>query len=188
MNGVKQMDDYGKLESQNLPLPGSVKRKQSVTADWSVLGEAIDGVETKEIRSVIKQNGYLTEIYRRDWDLDKNAVDQVFQVFLNPGATEAWHMHAKTTDRFFASNGRVLLVLYDARESSPTRGLVNEYRLGVERPMLVVVPPGVWHGVSNIGPESATLINLVDSAYNYESPDHWGLPHDTDKIPYQFKI
>ena len=125
------MDDCGKLESQHEPLPGSVKRKQSVTADWTVLGDAIDGVETKEIRSVIKQNGYLTEIYRSDWDLDKNTVDQVFQVFLNPGATEAWHMHAETTDRFFASNGRVLLVFYDARESSRTRGLVNEYRLRI---------------------------------------------------------
>ena len=168
-------------------LEGATMREQSVTADWSVLRDTIDGVRLKEMRSVIKQNGYLTEIYRTDWNLDQTGVDQVFQVLLNPGATEAWHVHSNTTDRFFASNGRVLLVLYDARENSPTYGLVNEFRIGTERPALLVVPPGVWHGVSNIGTTSATLVNLVDDAYNYESPDHWGLPVDSKLIPYRFE-
>jgi len=175
-------DDSGKA-----PLDGAIKRGQSVTSDWSVLREPIDGVELKEMRSIIKQNGYLTEIYRRDWFLDQDGVDQVFQVALNPGAIEAWHVHEQTTDRFFASSGRILLVLYDAREDSPTHGLVNEFRIGTERPALVVVPPGIWHGIQNIGNELATLINLVDEAYKYESPDHWGLPANTERIPYCFE-
>jgi dTDP-4-dehydrorhamnose 3,5-epimerase len=174
-------------EFPEVNLEGAVRREQSVTADWSVLRDTIDGVRLKEMRSVIKQNGYLTEIYRTDWNLDQNGVDQVFQVLLNPGATEAWHVHSHTTDRFFASSGRILLVLYDARENSPTYGLVNEFRAGAERPALLVVPPGVWHGVSNIGTTPVTLVNLVDVAYNYESPDHWGLPADTNLIPYRFE-
>ena len=181
------MSSCNNRECQKVPLlDGAVRREQSVTSDWSVLRDAIDGVKLKEMRSVIKQNGYLTEIYRRDWNLDQDRVDQVFQVVLNPGAIEAWHVHEKTTDRFFASSGRILLVLYDAREGSPTHGRVNEFRIGTERPALVVVPPGIWHGVCNIGDQSAVLINLVDAAYKYESPDHWGLPANTDQIPYSF--
>lgn len=179
----------GKMTKDVLPpgvLPGAQPRQQSVTADWDVLQDLIDGVGVKEIRSVIKGNGYLTEIFRRDWHLDGEPVDQVFQLLLNPGVVEAWHVHEKTTDRFFVSAGRVRLVLYDARKDSPTHGRLNEFRIGIERPTIVSVPPGVWHGVQNIGEGAAILLNLVDHAYVYSGPDHWGLPQDTDQIPFSF--
>ena len=168
-------------------LEGSERRAQSVTSDWTLLRDCINGVAVKEIRSVYKRDGYVTEIYRTDWALDDRPVDQVFQVVLEPGAINAWHMHESTTDRFFAATGRVAVVLYDARPRSPTLGMVNELRIGIERPTLVSVPPGVWHGVQNIGVTPTVLLNLVDKAYIYEAPDHWDLPADTDKIPYHFQ-
>lgn len=167
-------------------LEGSKPRAQSVTSDWTLLCDLIDGVKLKEIRSVVKDNGYLTEIFRTDWKLDDTSVDQVFQVVLNPGAVEAWHVHKRTTDRFFVSTGRAKIVLFDARRDSPTSGQVNEIRVGIERPAIVSVPPGVWHGVQNISSQMVVLLNLVDHAYVYEGPDHWGLPKDTDQIPYSF--
>ncbi len=167
-------------------IEGAKARQQSVTSDWTVLQSLIEGVIKKEIRSVVKNNGRLTEIYRSDWGLDGSSVDQVFQMTLNPGEVEAWHVHGETTDRFFVSSGRLKLVLYDSRENSPTHGMVNEFLFGIERPAIVSVPPGVWHGIKNIGDGSALVLNLVDKAYVYEEPDHWGLPADTDKIPYSF--
>jgi dTDP-4-dehydrorhamnose 3,5-epimerase len=41
----------------------------------------------------------------------------------------------------------------------------------------------VWHAVKNVAANASTLINVVDKAYNYEAPDHYRLPADTDKIP-----
>lgn len=181
------MSNSERSDTQAPLLDGASKREQSVTTDWSVLTDPIAGVELKEIRSVIKKNGYLTEIYRTDWNLDDKGVDQAFQVLVNPGSTEAWHVHKTTTDRFFVSSGRILLVLYDSREGSRSFGRINEFHMGIERPTLVVVPPGVWHGIQNIGSEAAVLINLVDEAYVYRSPDHWSLPADTDQIPYRFQ-
>jgi dTDP-4-dehydrorhamnose 3,5-epimerase len=64
---------------------------------------------------------------------------------------------------------------------------VNEFRVGSYRQELVIVPPGVWHGVRNFGPDNAILLNLVDRAYEYTSPDHWRLPIDTDQIPFRFE-
>jgi len=40
--------------------------------------------------------------------------------------------------------------------------------------------------VQVISPEPAILINVVDHAYQYENPDHWRLPSDTDQIPHDF--
>jgi dTDP-4-dehydrorhamnose 3,5-epimerase len=91
-----------------------------------------------------------------------------------------------TTDRLFCIAGRALVVLYDARESSPTHRALAEYWLGPQRPTLLIVPPGVFHGLTALGAEPAMLINMVDQAYAYEEPDHWRLPAQTPEIPYEF--
>jgi dTDP-4-dehydrorhamnose 3,5-epimerase len=167
-------------------MDGAVKDRQSITADWTPLISLLEGVRVREVKNVPKNNGTLTEIFRTDWQLDAGSVQQVFQTTMMPGGVSAWHAHRSTTDRLFVSLGLLKIVLYDAREASPSRGRVNEFRFGTERPALVVVPPGVWHGVQNIGDGPGLLLNLVDRAYRYEDPDHWRLPADTPKIPYSF--
>lgn len=168
-------------------LPGATKDRQSITADWQPTGrDLIDGVRVHEVRNVIKGNGTLTEIFRTDWGMGVEPVDQVFQVSLVPGGISAWHTHEVTTDRLFVNAGAARIVLYDARAGSATYGVVNEFRIGAPRPTMVLVPPGVWHGVQCISPEPCLLLNLVDRAYRYEDPDHWRLPEDSPEIPFRF--
>ena len=167
---------------------GAKQDPQSVTSDWNSLQDGIEGVRIREMKNVLKSGGdVLCEVFRRDWMLDEGEVDQVFQSLMHPGSISAWHVHRLTTDRLFASHGVLQIVLYDARQNSPTHGHINEFRLGAMRPALLVVPPGVFHGVRNISGEPALLLNLVDQAYRYEDPDHWRLPVDTDQIPYRFE-
>jgi dTDP-4-dehydrorhamnose 3,5-epimerase len=173
--------------NQEWLLPGAVRDPQSITSQWNPSSlRLIEGVQLREVRNVPKASGYLTEVYRRDWDIDTEPVDQVFQVVLLPGRISAWHAHERTLDRLFAIEGLVRIVLFDARSGSPTKGLLNEFRFGEHRPALVAVPPRVWHGVQNIGDRPARLLNVVDRAYDYEAPDHWRLPADSPEIPYRF--
>ena len=167
-------------------IEGATKDRQSITSDWAPLIKPIEGVRVREVKNVPKSNGVLTEVFRADWELDAGIVQQVFQTTIVPGGLSAWHAHQFTTDRLFVSLGIVNIVLFDGREGSPSRGWVNEFRFGSPRPALVVIPPGVWHGVQNIGDTPGLLLNLVDRAYAYEDPDHWRLPPDTPKIPYSF--
>jgi dTDP-4-dehydrorhamnose 3,5-epimerase len=167
---------------------GAQKDSQSMTSDWSTLQGAIEGVLVREMKNVVKSSGdVLCEIFRRDWMLGDGGVEQVFQSVMNPGNISGWHVHHLTTDRLFASQGLLQIVLFDGRQNSPTHRRINEFRFGAPRPALVVIPPGVFHGVRNISQEPAVLLNLVDRAYQYEDPDHWRLPLDTDKIPYRFE-
>ena len=169
-------------------LEGSTHDRQSIAADWqSIQHPIIEGVRFKEVRNILKMNGTLVEVYRRDWDLDQEPIDQVFQVTLSPGGVSAWHAHARTMDRLFVNQGAMRLVLFDARQSSPTLGTINEFRMGSARPMVVVIPPKVWHGVQNIGAEPASILNLVDAAYQYDAPDHWRIPSDSPTIPFRFE-
>jgi len=170
-------------------LDGASKDQQSITSDWEFTNQKrISGVLTREVKQVIKGNGTLTEIFRRDWGMDDLPVDQVFQVMLVPGGISAWHTHEFTTDRLFVNHGLIRIVLYDASEDSPTCGLLNEFKFGSLRPGLVIIPPKVWHGVQNISDAASFLLNLVDRPYRYEDPDHWRLPQNTVQIPYQFPV
>jgi dTDP-4-dehydrorhamnose 3,5-epimerase len=168
------------------PLPGAVKDEQSVTADWAVLQEPIEGVRLIEVRNVLRDSGRVTEILRSDWFDRAPEIDQVFMLTLGPGALTAWHVHLRTTDRLFVATGQAKIVLYDGRPESPTHGRVNEFRLGERRPGLVVVPAGVWHGVKNLEATPGTVVNIVDVAYAYDDPDHWRVPADSPEIPYSW--
>jgi dTDP-4-dehydrorhamnose 3,5-epimerase len=168
-------------------LEGASKDQQSITSEWEAMNQTlIAGVRLREVKNVLKANGSLTEIYRRDWKMDDLPVNQVFQVTLLPQAISAWHAHEVTTDRLFVHQGIIRIILYDGREASPTYGVLNEFKLGVLRPGLLLIPPKVWHGVQNIGESTSALLNLVDHAYTYEDPDHWRLPHNTQAIPFHF--
>jgi dTDP-4-dehydrorhamnose 3,5-epimerase len=165
---------------------GATRDRQSITAAWQPVDRrVIDGVRVIEIVSVPKRHGALTEIFRAEW-LDGGVVDQIFQVALAPGAVSAWHVHEQTVDRLFVATGSITLALFDARETSPTHRVVQELFMTISRPQLVVIPPGVWHGLVVTGTAPAILLNAPDRAYDYEAPDHWRLPPDTDQIPYRF--
>ena len=160
---------------------------QLVTSDWMPTADGeIDGVFAKQVANVLTDNGYLTELWRSDWLLDGGPVDQVFQRVMQPATISAWHVHLRTTDRLSCAIGQLLVVLYDARAASPTHGAIAQFRFGERRPAVISVPPGVYHGVRNIGTTSAVLVNAVDAAYDYDAPDHHRLPPDCADIPYQW--
>lgn len=173
---------------QSWHLEGMTKDTQGITREWQLVNQRlIDGVVVRSVQHVMTSYGYLTEIYRRDWQLDGHGVEQVFQVVLEPGVISGWHAHAVTTDRLFITQGRMRVVLYDARRSSPTFGCVNQFMLGTVRPALLVVPPGIWHAIQNIGSVPSVAVNVVDRAYDYENPDHFRLPPTTAEIPFRFE-
>lgn len=160
---------------------------QLVDPDWEFVNQPrIVGVIVRSVRHVITGNGFLTEVFRTDWNLPGDKIDQIFMRTLEPGAVTAWHCHAKTSDRLFCVAGRVRLVLYDGRADSASAKTLWQLQIGVERPCLVVIPCGVWHGVKNISAQPAMMLNAVDAAYDYKQPDHWRLPQSNPHIPFDF--
>lgn len=167
-------------------LEGARKDAQLVDAEWQRVHPTIDGVSIREVRHVPRDHGIITEIYRPEWDPSALPVVQVYQSRLFPGALGAWSCHQKSIDRLFVNSGLLKIVLFDGRDESPTRGMINELFAGEARPAFVVLPPGVWHGLLNVGPTDALVINLPTLAYDYEDPDHYRLPFDTPQIPYRW--
>ena len=146
----------------------------------------IDGVKTKVLKVIPDERGLLMEILRCDDDI----FDKFGQVYLSVAFKErvkAWHYHKLQTDNFTCVKGLMKVVLYDDREDSPTKGEISEYFIGEKRPLLISVPPNVWHGFKAVD-ESAYFISVPNLPYNYDEPDEYRLPPDTDKIPYDWGL
>ncbi|MGA3303815.1 MAG: hypothetical protein ABSC72_11080 [Methylovirgula sp.] len=141
----------------------------------------IAGVQFYELGNVLTRSGFMTEIFRADWPVIKINVHQVNWVQLNPGGVTDWHAHSKQVDHLVGVGGNIKLALWDNRDDSPTKGATEVLRIGALRPVMVVVPPGVWHALRNESGEPAGFINLFDQLYEHAEPDNWRLaPHASD--------
>ncbi|GIW71927.1 MAG: spore coat protein [Planctomycetota bacterium] len=147
--------------------------------------ERIDGVVVKHLRVIADERGRLMEILRCD-DPFYERFGQVYLTTAYPGVVKAWHYHERQVDHFAVVKGMLKLVLYDDREGSPTRGLINEFFLGEHSPILVRVPNLVYHGFKCIGTEEALVVNTVSEPYRYDEPDEFRLPPHGGPIPYDW--
>ncbi len=147
--------------------------------------QLIDGVRVKQLRVIPDERGRLMEMLRRD---DEIFVDfgQTYLTTMYPGVTKAWHYHKLQHDHFVCVRGMIKLVLYDEREGSPTKGVVNEFFLGDHNPQLVQIPPNVWHGFKNIGETESLIVNVVTKPYDYRQPDEYRLDPHQNHIPYSW--
>ncbi len=145
----------------------------------------IEGVRVKPLRMIPDERGRLMELLRADDELFIK-FGQVYMTTVYPGVVKAWHYHKKQYDNFVAVRGMIKLVLYDAREGSPTRGEINEFFIGDWNPQLVQIPPGVYHGFKCISETEAIVINIPTEVYNYAQPDEYRLDPHKGGIPYDW--
>jgi dTDP-4-dehydrorhamnose 3,5-epimerase len=145
----------------------------------------IEDVKTKKLSIYPDERGWLMEILRCDDDFF-NKFGQVYLTTAYPEVVKAWHMHKIQTDNFCCIHGMMKVVLYDARKDSPTFGEINEFFIGDKNPMLISVPPFVYHGFKAIGPEIAYFLSVPTEPYNYKKPDEYRLPPNTNEIPYDW--
>jgi len=112
----------------------------------------------------------LMEILRDD--------DEIFikfgQVYVStcyPGVIKAWHAHERQTDNFCVIKGHAKIGLYDGRSDSPTYRQTQTFVLGEANPVLLQIPPLVWHGQMAVGPETSYLLNIPTEHYDPARPD-----------------
>ncbi len=145
----------------------------------------IDGVEVVALRRFNDDGGSMTELGRLTSglhaDLPGFDVRQVNFSTMDPGVIKAFHLHRRQTDVWFVPpTSKMLVVLGDAREGSATEGEVRRIVMGDGSSRLLRIPPGVAHGVRNIGTGSGQIIYFVDTQFDADPGrcDEGRLPWD----------
>lgn len=146
----------------------------------------IDGVKTKKLRVIPDERGRLMEILRRDDEIFEK-FGQVYMSATYPGVVKGWHMHQKQTDNICCVRGMLKLVVYDGREGSPTRGQIDEFFIGEHNPMVIHIPPRLYHGWMCVSEQEALVVNTPTESYDYARPDEQRLPAHGSEIPYDWR-
>lgn len=145
----------------------------------------IDGVKVKKLRVIPDERGRLMEMLRSDDDLFRG-FGQVYMTTARPGVVKGWHYHKRQFDSMAVVKGMMKIVLYDSRRESSTYGEINEFFAGEHNPVLIQIPPFVYHGFKCISSQEAIVVNVPTEPYRYEDPDEFRVhPHDND-IPYDW--
>ena len=50
--------------------------------------------------------------------------------------------------------------------------------MGSHRPVVLRIPPGVYHGWICVSQEEGIVVNMTDYPYNRDDPDEYRLPFD----------
>ena len=133
--------------------------------------DLIKGVESKVLKYNMDDRGGLMEIVRND-DSFFEKFGQTYISNTRPCVVKAFHMHKIQTDLFVCLKGEIRLVLFN------TEGEINEFFMGERNPLLVKIPPNIYHGWKCISAEESMVLNVCSEVYNYDKPDEYRVrPH-----------
>jgi dTDP-4-dehydrorhamnose 3,5-epimerase len=100
-----------------------------------------------------------------------------------PRAVKAWKRHSRQTQHIAVPVGRVRFVIFDDRETSSSRGLVEVVELG--RPddyHRLCIPRGLWYGFTCLSDEPALIANCADRPH--DPTDAEIRPENDSRIPF----
>jgi dTDP-4-dehydrorhamnose 3,5-epimerase len=144
----------------------------------------IHGVTITELREIADERGAVLHMLRSDAP-DFVTFGECYFSEVVPGAAKAWKRHRVQTQNLAVPVGRLRLVIYDDRESSPTCGNLLILELG--RPDAYVrlrIPPGVWYGFACISSAPALIANCVDVPHDPGESE--SRPLNDPAIPYSW--
>lgn len=147
---------------------------------------AIAGVELIELKRHHDDGGSMTELARladgHPEAIGGFTVRQVNYSEIEPGVIRAFHLHARQTDVWYVPpSDRLLVVLIDLRKGSPTEGVRRRVMLGSGSSRLLRIPPGVAHGVRNLGAATGRIIYFTDVQFSPEPATC-----DEGRVPWDF--
>jgi dTDP-4-dehydrorhamnose 3,5-epimerase len=162
----------------------ALQDRPTVAADGTELGNLADGVQVRDLITHADDRGTLFELYDPRWRFHEAPLVYAYVATMRPGVTKGWALHETHDDRYTLLFGELEVVLYDAREDSPTYGEVSKVVLSEHRRRLLCIPTGIWHADRNIGDRDAVIVNFPTRPYEHEDPDKYRLPLNTPTIPY----
>ena len=142
-------------------------------------------MKVQKLKIIPDERGRLMEILRSDDEIFQK-FGQVYMTTANPGFVKAWHYHRLQTDNFTCISGTMRLGLYDGRKDSPTYGATDEYHISLDNPMVVQIPPLVFHGFKSMRGKEAIVINTVTEPYNHKDPDEYRVDAFDNDIPFDW--
>jgi dTDP-4-dehydrorhamnose 3,5-epimerase len=126
----------------------------------------IDGVLWKPLTKYHDQRGWLCELFRHDELAAEFHPVMAYISETEPGVARGPHEHVDQADCFcFIGPSNFKVYLWDIRPRAATSGHRQVEIVGIDRPMLLIVPAGVVHAYKNVGTAQGLVFNCPNRLY-----------------------
>jgi dTDP-4-dehydrorhamnose 3,5-epimerase len=126
----------------------------------------IAGVIWKPLTKYQDGRGWLCELFRNDELAKEFQPAMAYISMTQPGTARGPHEHIDQADCFcFLGPSNFKVYLWDTRPKSPTFGNQQTDVVGIDRPMLLIIPAGVVHAYKNVGQEQGIVFNCPNRLY-----------------------
>ena len=121
----------------------------------------IEGVIIEPLKQIVDDRGKVMHMLRAD-SPSFSKFGEIYFSQVNTGVVKAWKKHKIMTQHFAVPVGEIVLVIFDDRANSKTRGVVQKINTGEDNYCLVRIPPMVWYGFKGISKTPALIANCSD--------------------------
>jgi dTDP-4-dehydrorhamnose 3,5-epimerase len=145
----------------------------------------IEGVTVVPLGRIPDERGTILHMLR---STDEHFIGfgEIYFSTIYRGVVKGWHKHREMTLNYACIFGRIKLVLYDDRATSPTQGVLREIFLGPENHSLVIIGPEIWTGFKGLNDPFAIVANCCTHPHEPERTTRLD-PHEND-IPYDWSL
>jgi dTDP-4-dehydrorhamnose 3,5-epimerase len=120
----------------------------------------------KPLRKFTDARGWLCELFRHDELPEQWHPVMCYISMTEPGIARGPHEHVDQADYFcFIGPSNFKMYLWDNRRSSPTYEVRQTDVVGIDKPMALVVPPGVIHAYKNVGGQQGIVFNAPNRLF-----------------------
>lgn len=126
----------------------------------------IEGVIWKPLRKYNDARGWLCEMFRHDDIPAEYHPVMAYVSATEPGVARGPHEHVDQADYFcFIGPSNFKVYLWDNRPKSPTYRVRQTDVVGIDKPMMLIIPQGVAHAYRNVGKEVGIVFNCPNRLY-----------------------
>ena len=125
----------------------------------------IDGVIITKRKIIKDERGQVMHMLRNDDKMFKNFGEIYFSTIYKD-KIKAWHLHKEATLNYVCIKGKVKLVLYDDRDSSSSKGKLEEITLSPDNYNLITIPNNIWNGFKGLDKEESIIANCLNIPHN----------------------
>ncbi len=145
----------------------------------------ISGLTITPLRQIGDARGAVYHFMKSDSPTLRNFGEAYFSK-INEGVVKGWKFHHEAYQNFCVPFGRVKIVVFDNREGSVSKGMVDEVFLDdTDNYALLSMPPGLWYSFKCESKNFSLLANIID--IQHDPAESKNLPLNTVEIPYDWK-
>jgi len=146
----------------------------------------IEGVIVKALRKIPDDRGTVMKMQQAS-DPEFKGFGEIYFSTIYPGVIKGWHLHKNAILNYAVIKGMIKLVLFDDREFSKTRGMLQEIYLGDKNYFLVQIPSNVWNGFKCVGMDEAIVADLITVIHDHDEMLRMD-PHEKSIINYDWSV